>query len=606
MGNIIAKLWTEIGAKTDGFEKGMANTKAALVGAKGGVNTLVQSLTGFSIASLAGAGAVGLVASELKRTTEETVKYAAEIRSLSRITGDSAESTSRLVQVADDLMISEEALGAALQGAVRKGVDVSIEGIAKLSDAYLNLEPGLERSKFLMDNFGRSGMNMAAMMEKGSAGIKEMSDGIADNLLMTNANVKSARQFEIAMDDLGDAFQGIKYDIGNALIPPLTEAAKTFTLLTTMSKKYDTALNENEKNILNSWRSYQEYADAVLTTRVRIGDLTEEQKQSLLVMLKNGEEIETLTDFYKIKTEVVYNAYKMIGRYNLATVEQTGYLKNLETSLQNAKNATEDLAISEANIQAGMERASLYMGGEVTEIYDKFTQKNIDLYWDVNKLQGEIDKLEKQSWLTPEQKASLDDLHTELGKTKTAIEANEKAYDKESKMFIVNTMEKIFTASGGRLDESEFAVLNELKERWGLIDEKTKLAVDNVYAIDAALKTSKLSAEEFVTALTGIPASKDVTVNIHYQSFPNAPFGPSPSENRWYDVYGARDSGGPVLAGMPYAVGKGGPETFVPNQSGYIYPAGGNQSNEAIMNTLRALPRQIGMAVRDAVQMAPR
>ena len=107
-----------------------------------------------------------------KKVVEETVgeftAYAKTVEDMARVTGSSAEEVSRLIQVSDDLQISTASLEQAMAGAVRKGIDPSVDSIASLSDQYLALAPGLERSQFLVEKFGRSGLQKCKI----SVGIK--------------------------------------------------------------------------------------------------------------------------------------------------------------------------------------------------------------------------------------------------------------------------------------------------------------------------------------------------------------------------------------------------------------------------------------------------
>ena len=73
---------------------------------------------------------------------------------------------SRMIQAADDVGISQQSLTTAMEAATRKGIDVSIAGMQAIADQYLALGSGLERGKFLMDTFGRSGADMAPYWKK--------------------------------------------------------------------------------------------------------------------------------------------------------------------------------------------------------------------------------------------------------------------------------------------------------------------------------------------------------------------------------------------------------------------------------------------------------
>lgn len=156
--------------------------------------------------------------SSIQVVVTEYANYADQVRNFGRLTGAGAEESSRLIQVGDDLKISYEEMSAALQAAVRKGINPSVDSIANLSDQYMRLQPGLERSKFLMDNFGRSGMSMAEMMEQGGTGIRAMSASIEKSLVLTQQQVVEMRQAEMVMDNYNDQVQAVKLSIGRDLV----------------------------------------------------------------------------------------------------------------------------------------------------------------------------------------------------------------------------------------------------------------------------------------------------------------------------------------------------------------------------------------------------
>ena len=153
-------------------------------------------------------------------TIGSAVEYAKQVRDLGRDIGATAEQSSMLIQAADDVMISFDTLQAGMRAAIRKGVDPTIEGLGKLADEYLRLPAGTERAKFAMDNFGRSGAELAPLLEKGSAGIREMGDEARKlGLVLDNDATAAARRFEIAVDNMNDRVEGMKIRIGTTLIP---------------------------------------------------------------------------------------------------------------------------------------------------------------------------------------------------------------------------------------------------------------------------------------------------------------------------------------------------------------------------------------------------
>jgi len=144
----------------------------------------------------------------VKMVHDETVgvfiSYAAQVRDMSRATGESAEQSSRMIQIADDVGVSYDKLKVSLQMAARQGIDTSVESLKVLSDEYLTLAPGTERMQFLLEKFGRSGADMGKLMEMGARGIDKLNNSIESGLILTPEILKQAKTHEILVDVLED------------------------------------------------------------------------------------------------------------------------------------------------------------------------------------------------------------------------------------------------------------------------------------------------------------------------------------------------------------------------------------------------------------------
>ena len=199
----------------------------------GDLDSKFKSVTGVSLGFATAAGAAGAAVSGLIKfmsdAVNETVAYATEIDNMSRLLGLSTEETSRLVQASDDLFISQETLTSGLQAATRKGIDVSIEGLKKLADEYNSLPEGVTRSKFVLDTFGRSGAEMGKLMEQGAEGIEAATDAINDNLIITDQSMDSIMNYKRSVDNLNDAWFGLKVTIGQQVIPQLDLLVRQLT-----------------------------------------------------------------------------------------------------------------------------------------------------------------------------------------------------------------------------------------------------------------------------------------------------------------------------------------------------------------------------------------
>lgn len=573
----IATLYAEITGDTTKLNKSLSSSKTALTGLNKGAAETISSMTGLNLASAGAGAAIGAIALFAKQALSETEAYARSVRDLSKITGDSAESTSRLIQVSDDLLISEEELGTALQGAVRKGIDVSVEGLMKLSDQYTKLEPGLERSKFLMDTFGRSGVSMAMMMEQGADGIKSMLESQSDSLVMTQENIDASREYEKAMDDLGDMMQGFKYTIGNTVIVPLTNAAKAFSLLVKWTDSVNDAYAEHERQTLKTAGSYREYADEILNARIRTGELTEVRKRMIMDDIEAGKSSYALTEAFGLQTEASYNRAKSLEMYNSVMRETT--------------EKTNELVLSEDELKAKFSEVSSYISGDVTETYNKFNEKNNELWGTNKKIVDKITELESKSWLTTDQKKELATLEEELGKNKRAIEANEEAYKKEYNTFILNTFLKYAALDG--LSAKDLDVYTKMAENMGLIDQPTKDLIEGIGNITKEIDGSKTSAQEFANVLAGIP-DKDVYVRTHYVSYGGQTGGHEDEDNGLLGGYasGASFTVPPSYSGDSFGMRVQSGEKVKVTQAGVP---------DDTARMLRNLPSLIGRAVRDGV-----
>jgi hypothetical protein len=144
-------------------------------------------------------------------------------------TGLQAEQASRLIQIFDDLEISQESVEKAMLALSKNGIDPTIENLARLSDAYLALAPGADQVKFLVENMGKAGADMARAMEMGSAALLDMNNNVDDNLVLSQRQLEISRANKKAADDLTDTWEGFKITMGASLAVPLTHAMDLFS-----------------------------------------------------------------------------------------------------------------------------------------------------------------------------------------------------------------------------------------------------------------------------------------------------------------------------------------------------------------------------------------
>ncbi len=165
----------------------------------------------------------------VKDSLNDYTAYVEEVDRIATFTGMASDETSRLLQVGDDLRIETKTIEMAMKSMADKGTVPSIQGLMQLSDRYLALETKLERSRFLTDNFSKSGVEMARVMELGGDALKNMTNDVSEYMIITGKSKEEAEAFLLSQDALKDQWAGLGYQMSTALIPVLTDALDLVT-----------------------------------------------------------------------------------------------------------------------------------------------------------------------------------------------------------------------------------------------------------------------------------------------------------------------------------------------------------------------------------------
>lgn len=200
--------------------------------------------------ALLGWGAAGLAASALvvKGATSAAESYAdlaGDVRNVKNAIGESAETASRWVAVADDFGISGDKLGTSLgrfgrnlqSGALdlsqwgaeivrsRDGAVDMQETLLSVADAYKNESSAAARSELLLRAFGRSGRELIPILEGGRDRIKEMFAAVPEGQIFDDEDLSKAREYQLAMDNLSDAAREFEVAIGEFVAPAMGDLA---------------------------------------------------------------------------------------------------------------------------------------------------------------------------------------------------------------------------------------------------------------------------------------------------------------------------------------------------------------------------------------------
>ena len=208
MGTRVASILAEIGIDSSKYTSGI---NAAGQQTKAFTGNLSVSLSESVGKFLAFGGVVAGIGATMKKQFDSYNDYVEQVRETSRALGSTSEEASRLIQISDDVGISVDSMTTSFKLAQKNGINPTVDGLAKMSDEYLNLAPGVERTKYLLDNFGRSGEEMSKILDIGSAAIRKQAAAVEDGLIVTQKAMEAQREYQIATDSLSDSWQAFSY-----------------------------------------------------------------------------------------------------------------------------------------------------------------------------------------------------------------------------------------------------------------------------------------------------------------------------------------------------------------------------------------------------------
>ena len=186
--------------------------------------------------------AVGALAAAGASAVKEYTNLADKVRDFSRASGASAETSSRLTAIFDDLEISQgsaetaffrlnrgiaegtanlEQYGAQVVRSKDGNLDV-YRTLLSISDAYKNTEDSGQRAALVQEAFGRGGKDLIPILEQGRDRLREMFATVPKGQILNEDQVERARQFKLALDDLNDSIMELKVAAGSELVPALT------------------------------------------------------------------------------------------------------------------------------------------------------------------------------------------------------------------------------------------------------------------------------------------------------------------------------------------------------------------------------------------------
>jgi vacuolar-type H+-ATPase subunit F/Vma7 len=370
-------------------------------------------------------------------------------------TGLAVDEASRFIEVAGDIGIEagtvETALGKmnkTLGGSPELFAELGVEiaktgtGATDVNGTFLNVVDRLnaikdpaERARVASQLLGKGWQGMAELIGQGSTALKASLAGVADAQVIDEKELKKAREFRDRMDQLKDQLSAVALELGESLVPALTQMAE---------------------NAVPAAQAVAKVADAWMTVGKAVKNTAEVSAE---MYLQNGLTVDQLKEM-GYSADEVSDALVKLG---LSTVETTDVTDEMARMYGQRLNPTVedttqvfDAAAEEANslaIKTGrVERAAEALSAE----------------WD--RLKGKID--DKAAWFNMQ--ATFDDIRDKGAAAMQAVaDGTEDAEQKmhEYRDAVIGGQQEVFDLGKqlGLLPD-EVSVLIDLAEN-GQIDE---------------------------------------------------------------------------------------------------------------------------------------
>lgn len=242
MSTTVADLLIKLSVQTAEMQKGLQKAESAI---SGFVSTAKKLFGGLAVATTLW---------KVNAAIKGVIDSAAEMSKISEMVGISMDKFAGLAEAADQMGVSVESLAKATkflsknmveaaQGtgdvrAVFESLNVAFEKMPgviadtdqvflQLAERFSAMEDGAGKTAIALKFFGRSGLEMIPVLNKGRGAMEEwIAQGRRMGSVMTAEMGRDAREFKMSLEDINDGIGGVTKAFTAALLPVLKGAAK--------------------------------------------------------------------------------------------------------------------------------------------------------------------------------------------------------------------------------------------------------------------------------------------------------------------------------------------------------------------------------------------
>lgn len=485
----LGKMTMRVTAESDNFEQGLERSRQGVQQFESEMKQGKMGLADFKAGLDMAAQGLEMVGELYNETVQFSIDYAMGVEDTARALGVSAEEASTMIQVFDDLRISQGSMEIAMRTALRQGITPNMEGIMQMAEEYQALPDAASKAQYALERFGRNGLEMQRVLELDREELAAMADQVRDTALVIDEEyVKSADRARLAIDNFNDSVDSFKVAIGGDILPIL---AIYLNNIADIGDKTDDAADSTEFFDTKLGRLAETILKLSGGSLVWVLDEIALQEKSLaeFQLPKMTEELET-------QGETLYT----LGEYY--EVASTGVY---ELHLQE-----EALAEQQRELNQSYNDLQTFLAGPLGKETENYTADQEVLAGKIAEVKARIDELVSSPVeLSIGEQEELAGLEEEYAGLQTMYYNEAASHEERTRRILLDLAMQRASIDG--VSDEEMQVLNDLAYEWGLIDEETYNATKTIDEAFDALEDGKASVEEVSNAIAGIGVAASTT-----------------------------------------------------------------------------------------------
>ena len=308
-----------------------------------------------------------------------------------------------------------------------------------MADEYVNSTDKATWANEAAKTLGRGYQTLIPLFAEGGDALRKQTDAIDDSLIATEDAIKASRAYEVGLDNLGDSVTGLKYAIGNELIPVLTDGTDSLNgFIGKLTKRIQTG-SQVEMLVKIGIISEEEYGDAIGRNQ-KIQDAYNELILAHAGALQYSGQVEREEAIRRGKlNEITAEAIE---------AEEELAKKTWDTSMAQAAATRESDKLNQA-----YDDMNAAIDGKLGPSLEDFNQKQGDLSAKMEEVQGKIDELNGKEYLTDAQKEDLANLQGDYDELKNQYGENATEHDRATKEIMFDILKQRAAIGGLSKDE---------------------------------------------------------------------------------------------------------------------------------------------------------